>query len=279
MIILTNTTDKIQVKIGATVTTNQLPCFASYRDTTSSTIEAKRNAINTNNTTAVDLVDSPAASTQRIVDYISVYNRDTVAQTVTVQFNDNGTLYNLCVVNLGAGEKVEYQEGKGFKVLSTTGAERVSDNFPGLLESSNVNFVLKTSDQPSIVNLPFVDITDLSFLISAGQMYWFKFVIPYTTSNITFGSKFAINGPASPTFLAYQTTNSNGAGLATVNRGLSTYDAASTSGAGVLAGNIAIVEGVIIPSSDGTLIGRFGNETSTLNTTVKAGAMVKYIQM
>jgi hypothetical protein len=278
MIILNSITDKVQVKLGGTVTTNQLKCYAAYRDTTSTTIEAKRNVLNTSNTTAVDLVDSPASSTQRVVDYMSVYNSDTVSATVTVQFSDNGTLYNLCIVSLGAGEKVEYQEGKGFKVLSTTGAERFSNNFPGLLESSNLNFVLKTADQTSTVTT-YADISNLSFSISAGQMYWFRFVIPYTTLNISYGAKFAINGPASPTFLAYQTTNCNGAGNGTVSRGLSTYDAATTSNNGVLAGNIAIVEGVIIPSSDGTLIARFGNEAGGQSNTVKAGAMVKYIQM
>ena len=160
----------------------------------------------------------------------------------------------------------------------TFNADQNTYNIDVGVSEAALNFVLKTADQTSTVTT-YADISNLSFSISAGQMYWFRFVIPYTTLNISYGAKFAINGPASPTFLAYQTTNCNGAGNGTVSRGLSTYDAATTSNNGVLAGNIAIVEGVIIPSSDGTLIARFGNEAGGQSNTVKAGAMVKYIQM
>ena len=48
MIILTNTTDKIQVKLGSTITTNQLRCFSSFRDTTTTSITPLRNVLNTN---------------------------------------------------------------------------------------------------------------------------------------------------------------------------------------------------------------------------------------
>ena len=278
MIILTNTTDKVQVKLGGAVTTNELKCYAAYRDTTTTSIEPKRNVSNTNGTTAVDLIAAPASSTQRVVDYISVYNADTVSATVTIQFNDNGTLYNLCVVVLGVGEKVEYQEGKGFKVLSTTGSERISNNSPCLLENSHLTYVFTTGDT-NTTSTAYSDITDLSFSVDAGQMYWFRFVIPYTTTNVSFGAKFAVNGPASPTFLSYQVINADGTGAIRLNRGLSTYDAAVSSNNGTTAGNIAIIEGVIIPSSNGTLIGRFGNEAASQSNTVKAGAMVKYIKM
>ena len=146
MIILTNTTDKIQVKLGSTVATTQMRCFASYRDTTTTSIVPERNVLNTNNTTYVDLVGSPAASTQRIVDYISIYNSDSGNEIVTVSFNDNGTLYELFVTTLAPGEKIEYQEGLGFKVMSNAGSLKTSLNQGNNPASSTLNAVILGTD-------------------------------------------------------------------------------------------------------------------------------------
>lgn len=114
MIVLSETTDKIDVVLAGSVTTNQLRCFASWRDRTSTTFAAGRTPINTNNTTDVTIVAAPAASTQRIVDLINIYNADTVAQTVTVKVDVNGTEYELVKMLLNPGETLSYIEGAGW---------------------------------------------------------------------------------------------------------------------------------------------------------------------
>lgn len=281
MIILINTTDKIQVVLGSSITTNQLRCYASYRDVTTSTIEPKRNAINTNNTTLVDLVDSPATSTQRIVDFISVYNADTTSSTVNIQLSDNGTLYELLVSTLSSGERIEYQEGKGFSVYSSNGSIKENQNSVGLPITSNISYVLKTSDTTNSTT-SYADITNLSFSVTVGLTYWFRFVIPYTSNSTANGSRFSINGPSSPTFLVYQSEYPISTIAIAYNRGLTTYDspgtAANTSAA--TTSNLAIVEGIITPSVSGTLIGRFASELSGANNiTVKSGAVVFYQQI
>jgi len=279
MIILTNTTDKVQVKLSATVAANQLPCFASYRDTTTSTISASRNVLNSNNITAVDLVGSPASSTQRIVDYISVYNADTAAATVTIQFNDNGTLYSLYVVSLSAGEKLEYQEGTGFQILSTTGSVRIANNSSLNTSTAVSTFVLKATDQSSTVTA-FANITGLSFSVTSGKTYWFRFVIPYSTSIISNGARFAVSGPASPTVLYYYTDVNASTAARSPSRGLTTYDASIASGnTAALTGNIAIVEGIIKPSSSGTLIGRIASEVAASTITQKGGSFIQYLEI
>ena len=85
MIVLTETTDKIQVVLAGNVTANQLQCVSSWRDITTTTYAPGRTLTNTNNTTDVDLVGSPASSTQRVVDFLSVYNSDTANSTVTIK--------------------------------------------------------------------------------------------------------------------------------------------------------------------------------------------------
>jgi hypothetical protein len=117
MIILSQTTDKIQIVLAATVATNQAHCVASWRDITSvPTYTAGRSVAVTNNTTDVDWVSSPASATQRVIDFLGVYNRDTAAMTVTIKYDANGTDYTLWSGVLEPGQSVAYSDGSGFVV-------------------------------------------------------------------------------------------------------------------------------------------------------------------
>lgn len=119
MIILTETTDTLQVVLAGAVTTNQLPCVASWRDITTTAYTPGRTVTNTNSTTDVSIVGSPALSTQRVVDYFSIYNNDTVISNVTIKFDANGTEYILYKGDLPVGSTLVYQDGMGFQVYET----------------------------------------------------------------------------------------------------------------------------------------------------------------
>lgn len=119
MIVLTETTDKIQIVLSGSVATNQLNCVTSYRDITTTAYTPGRTVVNTNNTTDVDIVPAPGASTQRVVDFISVYNADTADRSVTIKFDANGTEYIIWKDVLSPGDTVRYIEGAGFNVFRT----------------------------------------------------------------------------------------------------------------------------------------------------------------
>lgn len=119
MIVLSETTDNLQVVLGGSVATNQLQCFTSWRDRTSTTFVAGRTVAVTNNTTDVNLAAAPAASTQRIIDFISVFNADTDDRTVTIKIDANGTEYILWRDVLSPGDSVRFVEGNGFNVFRT----------------------------------------------------------------------------------------------------------------------------------------------------------------
>lgn len=114
MIVLSETTDNLQVVLGANVSTNQLQCLVSWRDRTSTTFVAGRSVANTNNTTDVTIAGSPTASTQRIIDLISIYNNDTAIATVTIKLDANGTEYIFYKGLLQAGETLTYTDNGGF---------------------------------------------------------------------------------------------------------------------------------------------------------------------
>lgn len=124
MIGLNATTKKLQVVLSGAVTTNQLDCFATWRDFIASPAAyvVGANEAVTNNTTDVDLVGAPTASHYIVIDYVSVFNRDTANATVTIKIDVSGTDRILWRGLLQPGYKVEYVEGTGFKVLDTNGA-------------------------------------------------------------------------------------------------------------------------------------------------------------
>lgn len=282
MIILTNTTDKIQVKLNGAITTNQLRCFASYRDTTLTSISPLRNAINTNGSTYVDLVDSPASSTQRIVDYISVFNSDSVNAVVTISFNDNGTLYELFVTTLGVGEKIEFQEGQGFKVLSNAGSVKTSINQGSNTITTALSTGVLSSDviNNNAVANTLQDVTGLSFPVLATKKYYFKFIIIYTANATTTGSRWSISGPTIGQ-LNYMSEYSLASTTTTRNAQFITYDlpVASNTSSAAVAGNMAVIEGTITPTADGNVTARFASEVAAAAITAKAGSIVYYQQL
>lgn len=79
-------------------------------------------------------------------------------------------------------------------------------------------------------------------------------------------------------------TKSITATTTTRNANVIAYDlpAASNTGSGqaiTFGGNTAIIEGYIIPSADGTVIGRFASEVGGSAITVKTGSIVYYQQL
>jgi hypothetical protein len=125
MILLDTTTRKLEVVLGGAITTNQLPFVASYVDITSTTFTPATNTGATNNTSTVILVDVPAASTQRQLKFLSIYNADTAEATITVRLNDNATLRNMFVTTLSVADTLVYAEG-GWSVLNSSGQIKTS---------------------------------------------------------------------------------------------------------------------------------------------------------
>lgn len=279
MLILATTTDKIQVVLGSAITTNQLDCIATYKDITSSAYGGSApNLVSTNNTTAVDLVAAPASSTQRIVDFISVFNSDTVNAVVTVRINRNGTTGILFKCTLGTGELVTYTEGQGWVVYANNGSVKqatVNGNNPITSAISRVILGSDVVNNNATANT-IADVTGLSCPVTAGTVTAFRFVIFYSAPSSTTGARWAVNGPASPTQLAYTSRYPLTAIAETINYA-NAYDIpAAANGTSLTTGNIAVIEGFIKPSANGTLIARFASEVSSSAITALAGSYLEY---
>lgn len=121
MIILDSTNKSLQVVLGGSITTSQLPFISSYVDITATTFTPATQDGQSNNTTAVTVMSSPATSTQRQLKYLQVYNADTVQAAVIVQFNNNSTLRTLLSVTLQPSYTLTYNVESGWTVTDSNG--------------------------------------------------------------------------------------------------------------------------------------------------------------
>lgn len=124
--VLDATTKSIQIALSGSVTTRQLPCVTSWADITTASFTPGSTDTQSNNTTAVSIVAAPAASTQRQVKLMSVFNADTANATVTVSLNNNSTLRTMVSVVLKPNQTLQFAEN----------AWSVIDSINGLQEGS-----------------------------------------------------------------------------------------------------------------------------------------------
>jgi hypothetical protein len=127
MILLDDTTQKIQAVLSGAVATNQPYYLTTYVDHTTTTVASANRNGTLNSTTDVDIVSAPGASTQRQVRYISIYNRDTAAVGLEIKIDISGTERTIWKGVLGVGESLQYTEATGFQAYDAYGNNRVTN--------------------------------------------------------------------------------------------------------------------------------------------------------
>lgn len=278
MIILTNTTDRVEIVLSGAITTNQLPCVTSYRDITTTGYTPGRELSNTNNTSDVTIVSSPASSTQRVVDYISVRNSDTVSATVTIKFDANGIEYIIFTTTLLTGERIEYNDKDGFRTYTTAGILKTF-NFNTTPTAGALTTVILASDvtNNNAVANSIAPVTGLTFSCTPGR-YWFRAVIEYTSAATTTGSRWSTSGTVSQDNIYIYTWNSLTVTSISNNQGLSATgvpgSASATSAA--TGANIAVIEGFFNANTTGSWQITFASEVANSAIVAKAGSVLFY---
>lgn len=278
MLLLASTSDLLRIITGSAIT---IDVHASWVDMSGSTITPGRTNTLISTATTTTVVGSPAASTYRTVKTLTARNRHaTTACDVTVVHSDGTNVPELVKVTLSAGDALHYDEHNGFTVRDSLG--RIKSRSDGLVAAAvnTLNTVTLASDvtNNNVLANTIADVTGLSFSVTAGETYWFEFVIAYTAAATTTGSRWSINGPGSPTLLNYRSEYTLTSTSVTVNSATA-YDTPSASNATSLtAGNVATVWGIITPSGNGTVIARFASEVSSSAIVAKAGSFLRWMR-
>ena len=154
MIILDSTNKSLQMKLGATVATNQLPFSVSYVNSTGTTTTPGEQDGTSNNATAVTIANAPASSSQTLIKSIVIQNADTASATVTIIYNNNSTLRNVIVATLTVGDQLIYEDGSGWSCIDTNGNLKTSGGGGGAIAANSVLAnATSSSAQPTGVGL------------------------------------------------------------------------------------------------------------------------------
>lgn len=283
MITLTAITHILELTTGSAT---DIDVFISYVDHTSTggTLGDQQTLITTATTTTI--LSAPAASTQRQIKTIIVNNTSASSNAVVVKKDISGTEYDLFTVTLGPNEAAHFTDMKGWKVFTNSGATKESCNQGIAPISTSMSAVVLDSDKTNNNGTAntIADVTGLSFPVTTGT-YWFRFVIWYTSAATATGSRWTINGPANSLLGYRQSWGLSAAGTSGTDvmteHNAGAYDTPAASNASsptATSGqaNIAIIEGLITPTANGTVIARFASEISASAIVAKAGSVVYY---
>jgi hypothetical protein len=120
------------------------------------------------------------------------------------------------------------------------------------------------------------DVTGLSFNVVAGTTYKFYALVAYASAATTTGSRWTINGPTT-SLLAYSSSYSLTATSNTFNTATAySIPAAANASSATTTGNVAVIEGMITPSANGTVQVRFASEVAGSAITAKAGSTLEW---
>ena len=163
------------------------------------------------------------------------------------------------------------------KILTTDASGNVTTRQASELLSGNIRSVAVLGADLSTSSISLINIPDLSFIVTAGITYRFYATIPFISSDQTNGSRWTINGPAT-SFLSYTSRYTFSSNSETYNYS-NTYNFpnSANNNSNAAGGNLAIIQGMITPSANGTVTVRFASELGTPNSiTVKKGATLEY---
>jgi hypothetical protein len=133
-LVLDATTKTIQAVMSGAAATNNPEFTAAYADSTSSSLTEGANDGALNGTSAVTLVAAPGSSTQRVIKWITIQNKDTAAVTVTITYNNSSgpTTRQIAKVTLAPNDTWTldgtFSSSGGLKSGGVTGPSSATDN-------------------------------------------------------------------------------------------------------------------------------------------------------
>lgn len=138
------------------------------------------------------------------------------------------------------------------------------------------NTVKLTADLSATTSTTLANSTGLSFAVLSGSYYWFRFIVLFTSATATTGLKLGATTPTTTIYSARVQVPSAADGTDSEVVGWLSSSGDSVIGTGVETTGVvyaARVEGIIIPSADGTLQVQHAAEVGSAgNVVVKQGS-------
>ena len=181
--IFPSTTDKLQL---ITTSAADLDVICDYADMDNSTkaVTVGRQLTKITTAATTDVLAAPASGFSRKLKYMSINNvHASTSNTVTLQYNANGTAYKTETWIINAAERVAFVEGRGFRPLDSQGREEES-GAPQPTGSATTSQIAAHSADTYYLGL------NVGNRVQAGS--WFRW---------TFGATKGAAGTTAPTFI------------------------------------------------------------------------------
>jgi hypothetical protein len=279
MIRFAPTTESLKL---VTAAAQSLHCDVSWLedDAVADTVVDGSSSVNVATATTTTIMAAGAANKSRRLQSASFTNKGAAVNSITVNKDVSAALTQLAQANLSPGEALRYHSNRGWICYDADGREKQAPVGSQIYVTNALTQIVLGADvtNNNAVANTMADVTGLSFGVNAGETYYFKAVINYTSAAVTTGSRWAINGPAA-TGMTYTSRLANTATSETVNYN-SAYDLPAAAGANsLLTGNMAVVEGFITPSAAGTFAIRFASEIASSAIVAKAGSRLEWMRV
>lgn len=202
MLLLTSTSDKIQIVTGGTANIDVHASFADYDSSISAandrvSVGRKNTKISTATTT--DVVLSPGnATTARNVKTLEIANiHASASNQVTIQHTDGTNVIQLESINLLAGERIAMREGVPMRVIDAAGMEKIN---PAIVAGQLPLYRLPADVSNSTTTA--AKLTGLDAVVGVGT-WLFEYFILYQAAATTTGVKFSVNHTGTVTSFVY----------------------------------------------------------------------------
>ena len=126
MIRLDNINRSLAISLANATTTNPIQIVVSYADDTGSTYQGGTTTSTISGTSKITICSAPAAATIRTIDSIIIFNADTVASSVNVYFDDNGTYFQLSGSTLQVADTLQFTHARGWETSDVNGSVKTS---------------------------------------------------------------------------------------------------------------------------------------------------------
>jgi len=279
MLIVFAANDGLQVQLGA-ASVAPLKIVGAYRGVDSTNYNPRPFRAQTNGTTPVEFLAGDGTEA-KVVDFMTIKNPNAANVEVILSWEIGGTVDEYYRVVLAQQERIEYQDGEGFRVFTSAGAVKTSLNQGNNATTSGQGLVVLGADvtNNNAVANTIADITGLLVPLTNGQRIGFEAWIRYTAQATTTGSRFSVLAAAGFSELTYDSDVPLTTTSQTTNRSNAANDlpaAVSASSPQTTLGNLAVIRGIIRPSADGNLQFRFASEIANSAIVAKAGSHCKY---
>ena len=126
MIRLTSTNDVLELSLADAVASDELEIVVCFSDHTATNYIGDAQASLSDGASDVEIVSAPDADTIRDIDFISVYNADSVPAVVTIKIDVSSVESVLGTWTLQPGDTLFYTHSGGWSVVGADGSTRLA---------------------------------------------------------------------------------------------------------------------------------------------------------